>query len=252
MPTTYSLTPSRKTVTEGNTSITFTVSRSGDKPAETIYASTLFDTASSSGGDYDPLVNHAVRFSAGETSATFTVSINEDSIVEETEHFRVMLGRTTSTGSSGALDISDVYIEDDDRAAPVQYSLTPGAVTKTEGNTTITFTVTRSGGTLAAETIYASTLFDTATSSSGDYDPLVNAPIVFSSGETSETFTVSINEDSVVEATEHFRVMIGATTAAGSAQALDISDVYITDDDAAPPPPPAVMRCARAPTRRTR
>ena len=108
--------------------------------------------------------------------------------------------------------------------AATSYSLTPGSVTRTEGNVSITFTVTRSGD-LPAQTIYASTLFDTATSASGDYDPLVNRAVNFSSGETSETFTVSINEDSIVESTEHFRVMIGATTAAGPSQALDISDV---------------------------
>ncbi|MEA3028826.1 MAG: hypothetical protein QOG13_151 [Sphingomonadales bacterium] len=226
----YSLTPSSTTVTEGNTSITFTITRSGDKPAQTVYASTLFDTARSP-GDYDGLVNLAVSFSLNQTSKTFTVSINEDSLVESTEHFRVMIGDDTSDGSAQALDISDVYITDDDAPVGTQYSLTPSSTTVTEGNTSITFTVTRTGNTSSSATIYASTLFDTA-SSPGDYDGLVNRVVSFAANDATETFTVSINEDSLVESTEHFRVMIGDDTSDGSAQALDISDVYITDDDA--------------------
>ncbi|MDB5583048.1 MAG: hypothetical protein JWR80_8224, partial [Bradyrhizobium sp.] len=114
------------------------------------------------------------------------------------------------------------------------YSLTPPSTTVAEGAGTLTFTITRSGG-LPAETVYASTLFDTATSASGDYDPLVNKAISFAANQTTQSFTVHVNQDSTVESTEHFRVMIGATTGAGSAQALDISDIYITDDDAPPP-----------------
>lgn len=230
MPT-YKLAPLTKTVTEGNTSITFTITRSGDFPAETIYASTLFDSARSP-GDYDGLVNFAVQFSSGQTSRTFTVDINEDSIDEPTEHFRVMIARSANDGSAQALAIAEIYIEDDD--GPTTYSLTPSSTTKTEGDTTVTFTVTRSGG-MPAETIYASTLFDTARSP-GDYDGLVNKILVFSEGEETETFTVQINEDSEVEATEHFRVMIARNTGDGSAQALDISEFFIEDDDSVSAP----------------
>jgi Ca2+-binding RTX toxin-like protein len=226
----YSLTPSSTTVTEGNSSITFTITRSGDRPAETIYASTLFDTARSP-GDYDGLVNQAITFSSGQTSKTFTVGINDDTTIESTEHFRVMIAHNTSDGSAQAIDISDIFIQDNDTPATAQYSLTPSSTTKTEGNTSITFTITRSGA-FPAETIYASTLFDTA-HSPGDYDGLVNQAISFSSGQTSRTFTVDINDDNEVESTEHFRVMIAHNTSDGSGQALDISDVFIEDNDTA-------------------
>jgi len=226
--TSYSLTPASTTIIEGNTSITFTISRSGDKPAETIYASTLFDTAKSP-GDYDGLVNFVVSFSSGQTSRTFTVNINEDSVIESTEHFRVMIGHNTTDGSAQAIDISDVYIEDDDAPPSATYSLTPASTTRTEGNSSITFTITRSGS-FPAETIYASTLFDTA-SSPTDYDGLVNFAVSFSSGQTSRTFTVDLNDDTLVESTEHFRVMIAHNQNDGSAQALDISDIFIEDND---------------------
>ena len=67
----YNLTPDSATQLVGTT-ITFTVTRSGSFPAETIYYSTLFDTASAAGGDYDPLVSQPLVFSSGQTTATFT------------------------------------------------------------------------------------------------------------------------------------------------------------------------------------
>src|SRR5438093_11094146 len=51
MATTYTLTPSPTVVTEGN-QVTFTISRSGDTPSETIYFSAVAGTASYSAGDY--------------------------------------------------------------------------------------------------------------------------------------------------------------------------------------------------------
>ena len=83
------------------------------------------------------------------TSKTFTVHVNDDSVVEATEHFRVMIARKTTDGSGQALDISDINIEDDDGPPATKYVMTPSSTTKTEGNTTITFTVGSSVSTLA-------------------------------------------------------------------------------------------------------
>jgi Calx-beta domain-containing protein/hemolysin type calcium-binding protein/VCBS repeat protein len=226
----YSLTPDSTTRTEDNTSVTFTVTRSGSFPAETIYASTLSDTASSAAGDYTGLVNQPLVFSSGQTTATFSVNLLEDSAVESTEHFRVMIAKNQTDGSAQALDISDIFITDDDTVATT-YNLTPDSTTQTEANTSITFTITRSGS-FPAETIYASTLFDTA-SSPGDYTGIVDQAVVFSSGQQTATFTVSLKDDTLVESTEHFRVMIAKSQGQGSAQALDISDINITDNDTA-------------------
>src|SRR5688500_7469835 len=96
--TTYELTPSSTTEAEGGT-ITFTVTRSGSLPAETLYASTLFDSASSGAGDYDGFEDQAVVFSSGEDTETFTVHLNTDSLNNEgTEHFRVMIAQQQGAG----------------------------------------------------------------------------------------------------------------------------------------------------------
>ena len=205
------------------------MTRSGSLPAETLYASTLYDTASSADGDYTGIVNQAITYASGQTDATFAVLLKEDSVVENTEHFRVMIARNAADGSAQALDVSDISVQDNDSVQP-GYSLTPASTTVTESNTAITFTVTRSGN-LPTETLYASTVLDTASATNGDYAGMVNQAVTFVSGQTSATFTVSLKDDSVIENTEHFRAMIATTVTDGPAQALDISNVYIQDDD---------------------
>src|SRR4029077_11920281 len=229
-PTTYDLTPNSTTVSENAGNLTFTVTRSGSFPAETIYASTLLDTATSASGDYTGIVDQAISFSSGQTTASFTVHINDDSTVESQEHFRVMIAHSTGQGSTQAIDISDIFINDND-TNPTIYDLTPNSTTVSENAGNLTFTVTRSGS-FPAETLYVSTLTDTASSSAGGYTRIVDQAGSFSSGQTSATFTVHINDDSVLEAQEHFRVMIAHSTGQGSAQAIDISDIFINDNDA--------------------
>ncbi|MEZ5960603.1 MAG: Calx-beta domain-containing protein [Hyphomonadaceae bacterium] len=63
--TSYSLTPVSTTVSEGVGTITFTVTRSGGLPAETIYASTTTNQGSSNNGDYTGLLDQAITLAQG-------------------------------------------------------------------------------------------------------------------------------------------------------------------------------------------
>src|SRR5207237_952138 len=106
--TTYSLTPSPTTVTEGN-QVTFTVTRSGDKPSETVYFSTLSDgTATYSAGDFtttsagQPL-NVPVNFGSGVTSQTVTLNIVNDGVSDSGEQFRAIVQRNTTDAVSTCL-----------------------------------------------------------------------------------------------------------------------------------------------------
>ena len=63
---TYSITPNPATVDEGAGTLTFTVTRSGGTPAETIYASTTQTEGSANSSDYTGFVNQSVTFTAGQ------------------------------------------------------------------------------------------------------------------------------------------------------------------------------------------
>src|SRR5437868_6406058 len=128
-----------------------------------------------------------------------------------------------------AIDISDIYMNDND-SSPSSYDLTPNSTTVADMAGSLTFTVSRSGSSPAG-TLSFSTLVDTAGSSGGDYDGLVNQPLSFAAGQTSKTFTVHINDDNLAESQEHFRVMITHNSGDSSANAIDISDIYINDND---------------------
>ncbi|MCE8523451.1 hypothetical protein KBY24_20825 [Ruegeria pomeroyi] len=113
---TYSMTPVSGSVDEDAGSITFTITRSGDLPAETIYFSTLTNEGYSNNGDYTGIVNRAVNFSSGVSTAT--VSITDDSSVESNERFAGIIQRNSSDPVSTYLDRSTFTIVNDD-AAPV-------------------------------------------------------------------------------------------------------------------------------------
>ena len=92
--TTYSLTPSVTTATEGG-QVTFTITRSGDKPSETIYFSARADGTRDLGeGDFSTTVgrsiplNIAVSFGSGVTSQTVTLNITSDGESDSGEQFR--------------------------------------------------------------------------------------------------------------------------------------------------------------------
>jgi len=238
--TVYTLTPSTSTVTEGG-QLTFTVTRSGDKPAETVYFSTLSDgTATYGEGDYTTTsggspANIAVNFSSGETSETVTLNIRNDGVSDSGEQFRSIIQRNSSDSASTYLSRSAYVTINDFAQQGTSYSLTPSSTSVTEGGQ-VTFTITRSGD-KPTETVYFSTLSDgTATFGEGDYTTTSggmpsNIAVSFSSGETSETVTVNIRNDGVSDTGEQFRAIVQRNSSDGVSAYLDRS-AYVTINDA--------------------
>jgi hypothetical protein len=82
--------PATTAITEDNTAINVTVTRTGDTslPVSVDYATA--DGSASSRSDYEKALG-TVKFAAGQTSATITLLLNEDSFVEGAETFTVSL-----------------------------------------------------------------------------------------------------------------------------------------------------------------
>ena len=89
----YAITPNPASVNEGAGTLTFTITRTVSFPAETIFASTLNGATNgyaTNSGDYATNVNNLpVVFAAGQTSATVTFSITNDTVVESGGTFRL-------------------------------------------------------------------------------------------------------------------------------------------------------------------
>ena len=112
----YTISPNPATVSEGDGTITFTITRSGATPAETIYASTLHTEGSVNNGDYAGFVNQAVIFASGHTTLTIAIPILNDTTVENSENFALIVQRYPSDPNTTYLAKSTFTINDNDIA----------------------------------------------------------------------------------------------------------------------------------------
>lgn len=102
--------PANFGVTEACTSVTINVTRSGDTSGSASVDYATSDGTATERGDYIT-ARGTLNFAAGDTSKTFTVLINDDSIVEGTETFNINLsnpvGFNMGTPSTAVVSIFD-------------------------------------------------------------------------------------------------------------------------------------------------
>ena len=108
---TFRFTASDYSVSETAGSITIAVQRTGGLGPASVQYSTSNMTAIA-GQDYFP-VSGTLNFEGGQTTATFTVPITNDGIVEPTETFMVVLSNVVGTGGTlGTPNTATVFITD--------------------------------------------------------------------------------------------------------------------------------------------
>jgi hypothetical protein len=225
----YVIAPEFAFANESAGTVTFTVTRTGPLPAETLFASTVSSEGYSNSDDYNGLVNQPLDFAAGQSSRTVTVALADDTVVEPDETFALIVQRYADDPITAFLAKSKFTIHDDDASA-TSYSIAPGSVTVNESAGTATFTVTRSGG-LPAETIFASTAQTEGSVNDNDYSGLLNTALTFSSGQTSKDVTISITNDTVAETDETFSLIVQRDAADPVSTFLAKSAFTIHDDD---------------------
>jgi hypothetical protein len=205
----------------GSTTFTFLVGLSRPAPTGgvTFDIATQDNTATVANHDYVARSLTAQTIPAGQQSYTFDVTVNGDAVVEPAETFFVNV-----TNVSGAL-VADGQgigaISNDDSP-----SLSINDVSASEGNagtTTFTFTVTSTLPAPAAGiTFDIATANGTATAASGDYMARSLATQTIPSGQTTYTFDVAVNGDTLFEPNETFTVNLtnvsGATLTDGQGQ----------------------------------
>ncbi|TCC81863.1 beta strand repeat-containing protein, partial [Pedobacter hiemivivus] len=199
------------TVNENAGTATFTVTLTGNvQEAFTVSYATANGTAIAP-GDYAATASGTVSFPAGSASGaiqTFTVALQDDNLVEADEMFSASLTGTTGLTTMGTAAASTTIIDND--AASVAIS-TPLTVNEAAG--TATFTVTLTGNVQQAFAVNYTTSGLTA-QSPGDYTHTtgtVNFPAGSLSGAT-ETFTVAILDDNLLESGETFSATLSGIT----------------------------------------
>ncbi len=221
-------------VTEGNSGTviaTFTVQLSA-VPANTV----SFDVATANGtatagSDYVALALTGQTIAAGITSKTFNVTINGDSTVESDETFSFNVSNPVNATISDGTAIGTIVNDDTTGTAPPTISVND--VTTTEGNNgnkSMTFTVSLSAASVNPVTFDINTSNGTAFAGS-DYVENIQTSQTIPAGQTSYSFTVTVNPDTQVEPNETFTVNLNNVSGAVvlDAQGLGV----ISNDDSA-------------------
>lgn len=219
-------------LTEGNAgtkTFTFTVSLSASAPAiVTFDIATQDNTATVVDNDYVARSLTSQTIAAGSSTYTFDVTVNGDVNIEPNEAFFVNVTNVSGATVSDGQGLGTIQNDD----SP---SLSINDVALNEGNggaTTFTFTVTSSLPAPAGGiTFDIATQDGSATSASGDYVARTLASQTITAGNTTYTFDVTVNGDTIVELDENFFVNLSnasnATVSDGQGQGT------IQNDDAA-------------------
>ncbi|MBA4449882.1 hypothetical protein FHK94_09470, partial [Cylindrospermopsis raciborskii CS-506_D] len=220
----------------GNKSFIFTVNRTGD----TNDTSTVdwFVTASGDnpvnstdfGGAIPP--GETLTFLPGETSKEIRLRVRGDSTIEPNETFTVYLSTATRATIGTRTAIGTIL--DDDGSQPTTLAIAPSSAVQPEGDTgtkAFTFTVTRSGNTTGTSSAnWAVTGFSTNPANATDFGgTLPSGTVNFAAGETSQTITVNVSGDTMVESDEGFTVTLSNSNNATIATATATGT--ITNDD---------------------
>lgn len=227
---------------EGAGFVTLTVIKSGEAPgAVTVKYSTHDNgtdpSSATASQDYSASTG-TLTFGPSETMKQFTVPILDDAVYEGSETFFVTLSNPTGGAAVRAPSTAQVQISENDPAPTVQFSA--GSYNASEAAPTAKLTLTKTGATDVATTVYYKTRDGTATAPS-DYtftgDDLT-ASVVFEPSETSKEIEIPLANDGFMEPNETFEVFIVA--AFGAAPGTPgTATVTIIDDDPNGPSPPA-------------
>ena len=229
------------TVTVNNASepegddMTFTVTLDTAVAGGLTVTPSFTDVTATEGTDYDENTAALTFTGNANETQTFTVSTTEDDAVEGNETFTVGLSvsGTTLTGSITSTDTGTGTIESGTGGEQDTATLTIDDASADEGDS-MTFTVTLSEAVQGGLTVTPS--FTDVTAVEGtDYDEnTTGLSFTGTKGET-KTFTVSTDEDAVLEANETFTVSmaVSGTTLGDRITSTDTGTGTINNDDSA-------------------
>ena len=210
---------------------TVTMSKTNNTGSAITFVFNTADNTATAGSDYFPLVGAGISVADGATTGTVSVTVVDDSLMEGTETVDGTISNASHTAVTIVTATATGQILDDESATANLSATVQG---DEDGPVSIEYTVTLSGtnNTGSAVTFTFDTADNTAIAGS-DYTAVSGGSISVADGATTGTTTVTVLNDSLLEATEtvdgtisnasHPGVNIGTATATGD----------ILDDDTA-------------------
>jgi uncharacterized protein (TIGR03437 family) len=219
----------------GPTVLTFTISLSAPAPAGgvTFNIANADNTATAADNDYVAKSLTGQTIAAGNQTYSFEVIINGDVAVELDEVFLVNITNVTGASVADSQGLGTIFNDD----SPV-LSINDVATSEGDlGTTTYTFTVTSSlpapagGITFHIATADGTAQDDNPASEDNDYLPRSLTAQTISAGNTTYTFEVTVNGDSLVEGNETF--LVNLTNVTGAVLSDGTGQGTIQNDDTA-------------------
>ncbi|MEN8218851.1 MAG: Calx-beta domain-containing protein [Pseudomonadota bacterium] len=231
-PGTLQFSSATYSVNEGDGSVKITVTRvNGSHGAVSVKYASSDDTAKA-GEDYTKVKKGKLSWGDGDASdKTFTVYITDDTVLEGDETFNLMLKNATGGATINDPGTTEVTIADDDQTpvSTLQFSSATYSVDENDG--TVKITVTRVNGTHGAVSVKYASSDDTAKAGE-DYTKVKKGKLSWGDGDASDkTFTVDINDDTIVEDDETFNLTLKNATGGATIGDPATAVVTITDDD---------------------
>lgn len=230
-PGTLAFTQSTSTIGEAGGTATLLVTRSGGSNGAISVSYATANGTATAGSDYTAK-SGTLSWAAGDTAAkSITVSVLNDSTAEPTETLQVVLSKPTNGATLGSPSSAALSIADND-SDPGVLAFSVASYTVSESATTVSLTVTRTGGKYGVVTANYATVADTAVAGS-DF-VAKSGTLTWGNGDAaSKTVSVTLTNDLIAEPTESFSVQLSGPTGGASLGGLSAATVSITDNDGA-------------------
>ena len=212
------------TVNEADGTADFTVTLTGDVQGGVSFDYTTNDGSATAGSDYTATSGTDTFAGTDGETIVISVPITDDVLVEGTEDFTFDLSNLTTGGVTFSDDQGLGTIVDNDVS-----SVTVEDVTVDEDAGNATFTITLNGAVAGGTDVTYSFSDNTATGGGTDYDSTAGSVTFAGTDGETQTFTVAITDDAIVEGDETFNVALTASN-----PLVDDTDGAIgtiTDDD---------------------
>jgi len=215
---TFQFSLSNYPVREDDGQVTIEVDRIGGSTGTVdIQYQTLAGSAQSPGDYIDSF--GTLTFMPGQTTNSFTVDLADDRLVEGPESFSVEISAGVVAERGAALDVATVSIEDWEEGS---FAFQTGLVTTDEDSTAVAATILRNNGADGNASVTVDLLAGDATQ--GLDFTFTSQTASFADGQTMQTISIPILDDSDVEGQEFFE--LGLTSATDNAVIDPLADTF--------------------------
>lgn len=210
---------------------TISVSRSGGSSGVVTVDYATADGNATAGSDYSA-ASGTLTFADGVTAGSFQITILDDSTYEGDESISLTLSNPGGGAVIGNVDRAELTIQDDEQTpagGSLVFELDGFSANEFDGSVTIN--VLRQGGSSGAVLVDYATA-DGSAMAGNDYS-VASGRLTFAEGEISQSFDVTLTDDSIFEGNETINLVISEPFGAvvGS---LSTSTITLADDDDPP------------------